>query len=118
MRDIEHVVIVGGTDAVSDVVATALSDSGVDTVERIAGDTPAGTSVELAGLLTGDCKDDLDPVSPDTVALVSQDGLPDGVAASPVLSSDSNFADGLLVPMLVVGRHAARRGARVLGGYA
>ena len=44
-EDIEHVVIVGGTDSVSDDVATALSDSGVDTVERIAGDTPAVTSV-------------------------------------------------------------------------
>ena len=103
-EDIEHVVIVGGTDAVSDDVANALSDAGVDTVDRIAGDTPAGTSVELAGLLTGDCKDDLAPTSADTVALVSQDGLPDGVAASPVLSSTyrSNADDGL-VPILVVG---------------
>ncbi|WP_420625151.1 cell wall-binding repeat-containing protein [Candidatus Poriferisodalis sp.] len=100
-EDIEHVVIVGGTDAVSDDVATALSDSGVDTVDRIAGDTPAGTSVELAGLLTGDCKDDLAPTAGATVALVSQDGLPDGVSASPVLSS--TYADGDLVPILVVG---------------
>ena len=100
-EDIEHVVIVGGTDAVSDDVATALSDSGVDTVQRIAGDTPAGTSVELANLLTGDCKDDLAPTAGATVALVSQDGLPDGVSASPVLSS--TYADGDLVPILVVG---------------
>ncbi|WP_420625154.1 cell wall-binding repeat-containing protein [Candidatus Poriferisodalis sp.] len=103
-EDIEHVVIVGGTDAVSDDVANALSDAGVDTVDRIAGDTPAGTSVELAGLLTGDCKDDLAPTSADTVALVSQDGLPDGVAAAPVLSSTSaGYDDGDLVPMLIVG---------------
>ena len=47
------------------------------------------------------CSDDLLPVSGNTVALVSQDGLPDGVAASPVLTS--TFADGDLVPMLVVG---------------
>ena len=100
-ENIEHVVIVGGTDAVSDDVANALSDAGVDTVERIAGDTPAGTSVALAGLLTGDCEDDLLPVATTTVALVSQDGLPDGVSASPVLSS--TYAGGDLVPILVVG---------------
>ena len=100
-EDIEHVVIVGGTDAVSDDVATALRDSGVDTVERIAGDTPAGTSVALAELAHNGCSDDLAVVSPDTVALVSQDGLPDGVAAAPVLTS--TFADQDLVPMLVVG---------------
>ena len=102
-EDIEHVVIVGGTDSVSDEVATALSDSGVDTVQRIAGDSPAATSVELAGLLTGDCKDDLAPVAPATVALVSQDGLPDGVAAAPVLAGNSDFSGGNLIPMLVVG---------------
>ncbi|WP_419551529.1 cell wall-binding repeat-containing protein [Candidatus Poriferisodalis sp.] len=100
-EDIEHVVIVGGTDSVSDAVATALSDSGVDTVERIAGDTPAGTSVALAELAHDGCSDDLAVVSPDMVALVSQDGLPDGVAAAPVLTS--TFADQDLVPMLVVG---------------
>ncbi len=101
-EDIEHVVIVGNTDAVSEDVANALSDAGVDTVVRIAGATAGATSVELAGLLTGDCKDDLAPVSENTVALVSMDGLPDGVAASPVLSSTYN-TDGGLVPMLVVG---------------
>ena len=55
----------------------------------------------LAGLLTGDCEDDLLPVATTTVALVSQDGLPDGVSASPVLSS--TYAGGNLVPILVVG---------------
>ena len=102
-EDIEHVVIVGGTDSVSDDVADAVSDAGVDTVERIAGDTAAGTSAALAGLLTGDCKDDLAPVSDDTVALVNRDALPDGVAAAPVLSSNSDFAGGDLVPILVIG---------------
>ena len=99
--DIEHVIIVGGTDAVSEGVEGALTDAGVNTVERIAGNTPAGTSVALAGLLAGDCKDDLAPVSGDTVALVHRDALPDGVAAAPVLSS--TFANGDLVPILVVG---------------
>ena len=100
-EDIEHVVIVGGTDGVSEDVADAVSDAGVDTVERIAGDTAAGTSVALAGLLSGDCKDDLAPVSSNTVALVHRDALPDGVAAAPVLSS--TYADGDLVSILVVG---------------
>ena len=103
-EDIEHVVIVGNTDAVSDDVATALSDAGVDTVDRIGGDSAGATSVALAELLSGDCKDDLAPASSDTVALVSMDGLPDGVAAAPVLSSSSaGYDDGDLVPMLVVG---------------
>ena len=100
-EDIEHVVIVGGTDSVSEDVENAVSDAGVDTVARIAGDTAAATSVELAGLLTGDCKDDLAPVSGDTVALVHRDALPDGVAAAPVLSS--TYDGGYLVPILVVG---------------
>ena len=100
-EDIEHVMIVGNTDAVSGDVADALSDSGVDTVQRIGGDSAGATSVALAELLTGDCEDDLAPSSRDTVALVSMDGLPDGVAASPVLSS--TYDDGDLVPMLIVG---------------
>lgn len=101
-EDIEHVVIVGNTDAVSDDVANALSDAGVDTVQRIGDDSAGATSVALAELLTGDCKDDLAPVSQDTVALVSMDGLPDGVAASPVLSSTYKSDRGL-VPILIVG---------------
>ena len=100
-EDVEHVVIVGGTDAVSEDVANAVSDAGVDTVARMAGDTAAATSVALAGLLTGDCKDDLAPVSADTVALVHRDALPDGVAAAPVLAS--SYDGGDLVPILVVG---------------
>ena len=36
-----------------------------------------------------------------TVALVAESGLPDGVAASPVLAG--SYRAGLLVPMLVVG---------------
>ena len=100
-EDIEHVVIVGGTDGVSDDVANAVSDAGVDTVTRVAGDTAAGTSVALAELAHNGCSDDLAVVSPDTVALVHRDALPDGVAAAPVLTS--TFADQNLVPILVVG---------------
>ena len=40
----------------------------------------------LAKLATGDCSGDLGAVSTETVALVAGRGLPDGVAASPVLA--------------------------------
>ena len=99
--DIEHVIIVGGADAVSEGIEDALADAGVDTVTRIAGDTPAATSVALAELAFDDCSDDLEPVSDDTVALVHRDALPDGVAAAPVLAGA--FDAGNLVPVLVVG---------------
>ena len=101
-QDVEQIVIVGGTDSVSEGVEAALTDSGVANVLRIAGDTPAATSVALAELMTGDCSDDLAPVSEDTVALVHRDALPDGVTAAPVLSSTyANSGD--LVAILVVG---------------
>ena len=100
-EDIEHVVIVGGTDAVSEDIESALTDAGVDTVDRIAGDTAAATSVAPAELAGDSCNDDLAPVSTDTAALVHRDALPDGVAASPVLTS--SYDQGDLVPILVVG---------------
>ena len=100
-EDIEHVVIVGDTNSVSEDVANAVSDAGVDTVARIMGDTAAATSVALAELGTGDCKDDLAPISDNAVALVHRDALPDGVSAAPVLSS--TYRDGSLVPVLIVG---------------
>ena len=99
-EDVEHVVIVGGTGSVASSVETALVGAGVDTVERVAGDFAAGTSVALAELAMGECAADLRPVSPDTVALVHSDALPDGVAAAPVLAD--TFAGGDLVPMLLV----------------
>ena len=101
-EDIEHVVIVGGESSVSDGVSAALTTAGVDTVTRISGDTPAAVSAELAKLATGKgCKADLGLVSSDTVALVAESGLPDGVAASPVLAS--SYKNDSLVPLLIVG---------------
>ena len=97
----EHIVIVGGTASVSADVASDLTAAGVDTVTRIAGDSPAAASVELAKLATNGCSGDLGGVSATTVALVSERGLPDGVAAAPVLAS--SYRSGQLVPMLVVG---------------
>ena len=100
-EDIEHVVIVGGTDNVSEGVADAVSNTGVDTITRIAGDTPAATSVALAELTGDDCGDDLGDVSTDTVALVHRDALPDGVSAAAVLAN--SLDNGNLVPILIVG---------------
>ncbi|WP_419863163.1 cell wall-binding repeat-containing protein [Candidatus Poriferisodalis sp.] len=99
-QDIEHVVIMGGESSVSDDVSAALTSAGVDTVTRIPGDTPAEASAELAKLTTNGCKTDLGLVSSNTVALVAESGLPDGVAASPILAS--SYQNGSLVPMLVV----------------
>lgn len=100
-QDIEHVVIMGGESSVSDDVSAALTSAGVDTVTRIDGDTPAAASAALAKLATNGCQVDLGLVSSNTVALVAESGLPDGVAASPVLAS--SYQNGSLVPMLVVG---------------
>ena len=100
-QDIEHVVIMGGESSVSDDVSAALTSAGVDTVTRIGGDTPAAASAALAALSTDGCRADLGLVSGDTVALVAESGLPDGVAASPVLAS--SYQNGSLVPMLIVG---------------
>ena len=104
-ESIEHVVIVGGTDAATDDVRRALADAGVDTVDRIAGDGIAGTSAALAEVAHDECAEDLGSVSLDTVALVHSDALPDGVAAAPVLAA--TFDGGDLVPMLLVGDELA-----------
>ena len=99
-QDYEHIVIVGGTSSVSAGVSADLTTAGVDTITRIGGDTPADASARLAELATNGCRSDLGGVSDTTVALVSEGGLPDGVAASPVLAS--SYRSGELVPMLVV----------------
>ncbi|WP_419837019.1 hypothetical protein [Candidatus Poriferisodalis sp.] len=98
-NDIEHVQIVGGAGAVSADVASALTTLGVDTVDRVEGDSAAAVSVALAGLANDGCGDDLGLVSGDRVALVR--GNPDGVVAAPVLAS--SLSNGYLVPPLVVG---------------
>lgn len=100
-EDFEHVVIVGGTSSVSSDVSGDLTSAGVDTVTRVSGDSPAAASAELAKLATNGCRSDLGGVSNTTVALVAERGLPDGVAASPVLAS--SYRSGEMVPMLVVG---------------
>ncbi len=98
-NDVERVQIVGGTDAVSADVASALTTLGVDTVSRVDGDSAAAVSVALAQMANNGCGDDLAPVSTNRVVLVR--GNPDGVAAAPVLAS--SLTGGALVTPLIVG---------------
>ena len=97
-NDIEHVQIIGGTQAVSAEVVSALTTLGVDTVDRVGGDSAAEVSVELAKMANNGCGDALGLVSSDRVALVR--GNPDGVVGAPVLASSP--AGGYLVTPLIV----------------
>ena len=102
-EDVEHAVIVGGTSSVSEGVEQALGDAGVDTVERIDGDTAAEVSVAIAEVIGDECADDLSPVSDSAVALVNSHSVIDGIPAAPVLADDTNQLGGGLVPILAVG---------------
>ena len=102
-EDVEHAVIVGGTSSVSEGVEQALGDAGVDTVERIDGDTAAAVSVAIAEVIGDECADDLSPVSDSAVALVNSSSVIDGIPAAPVLADDTNQLGGGLVPILAVG---------------
>ncbi|MDE0318477.1 MAG: cell wall-binding repeat-containing protein, partial [Acidimicrobiaceae bacterium] len=102
-HDVEHVQIVGGTDAVSAAVEQALTTAGVRTVKRTAGDSPGELSVEIAKLGSNSCGDDLSPVSNNTVALINSDNMIDGITAAPVLADDADQLGGGLIPILAVG---------------
>ena len=102
-EDVEHAVIVGGTSSVSEGIEQALSDAGVDTVERIDGDTAAEVSVAIAEVIGDECAVDLSPVSVDTVALVNSHSVIDGIPAGSVLSDDADQLGGGLIPILAVG---------------
>jgi putative cell wall-binding protein len=104
-NDIEHVQIIGGTDIVSAAVAGALSTLGVDTVQRVDGESAAEVSVELAKTAAS-CQTaggaTVGTVAADRVVLVR--GNPDGVAAAAVLANGiAGDASTGLVPPLVVG---------------
>lgn len=102
-EDVEHVAIIGGQEDVDAAVSGALRSIGVSTVVRYAGTNAADTSAVVAELaVSGDCREDLAPVSTDAVALVSLRGVADGIAASPVLNGGVPGVDGL-VPILLVG---------------
>ncbi len=86
-EDIERVVIVGGTDAVSKDVQDAVDGMGIKT-ERINNGERSGTSVELAKLVLGEgkCADEVGATS-NMVALVNSEATADGVSAGPVLGA-------------------------------
>ena len=98
--NIGHVVIVGGEVAVEPAVEDQIKGMNIK-VQRIAGDTAAGTSVELTKILLKDCADDLNP-STGQVALVNANAVVDGASAAPVLGRgiDGNGP----IPVLVVDR--------------
>ena len=95
--DVEHVQIIGGAGVVSAAVENAVKSLGVDTVERVPGDSAAAVSVELAKLAGNGCGDALGTVDADRVALVR--GNPDGVVAAPVLAS--SLTGDLVTPLIV-----------------
>ena len=102
-NNVEHVQIIGGTDTVSAAVADALSTLGVDTVQRVDGETAAEVSVMLAKD-AAECQGAAGAslaVAADRVVLVR--GNPDGVAAAPVLATgiSGDPSSGLIVPLIV-----------------
>ncbi len=98
---VERVVIVGGTDRVSEGVADAVKVLGAS-VTRVGGGSAAETSVELAKLMVGDCRDDLG-TDLSRVALINSVATADGVSAGPVLGIGFGGAGAGPVPVLLVG---------------
>ena len=80
-NDVDRVVIIGNTDEVSADVADEIAALGAS-VDRVAGDDAASTSVEVAKRMWGDC-DGL-PTDRGTVALVNMNATVDGVTGAPV----------------------------------
>ena len=80
-NDVDRVVIIGNAGEVSADVADEIAALGAS-VDRVAGDDAASTSVEVAKLMWGDC-DGL-PTDTDRVALVNSEATVDGVTGGPV----------------------------------
>ncbi len=98
-QDLDRVVIIGDTDEVSDDVADAVEELGVD-VKRHAGDDAASTSVKIAQLMWNDCNGfDVDKTS---VMLVNETATVDGVTAGPV-AGIGLARNGSAIPILFVG---------------
>ncbi len=98
---VERVVIVGGESAVSAGIEDDLVEEvGVVNTQRISGGTAAGTSVDIAKEMLGNCKDVLG-TSTTMVALVNRDATADGIASAPVLGR--GLGGGGPVPILLVG---------------
>ncbi len=98
---VERVVIVGGEGAVSaDIEDDLVENVGVVNTQRISGGTAAGTSVDIAKEMLGNCADVLG-TSSTMVALVNRDATADGIASAPVLGR--GLGGGGPVPILLVG---------------
>ena len=98
---VERVVIVGGESAVSaDIEDDLIENVGVVNTQRISGGTAAGTSVDIAKEMLGNCADVLG-TSTTMVALVNRDATADGIASAPVLGR--GLGGGGPVPILLVG---------------
>ncbi|MCY4672142.1 MAG: hypothetical protein OXC29_29650 [Rhodococcus sp.] len=104
--DVERVVIVGGTGAVSAQVAADVRALGV-AVTRVGSDNPAATSVEVATLMTGSCRE-LVQTDLSRVALLNSAAIADGLSAAAVLGVGAMMSPGMPlptgpVPVLLVG---------------
>ena len=93
-QGIEHVVVVGGDDA----VPAALEELGVATVTRLAGANTIATSVVVLEALEECLGDAFDATS---IALISESALPDGISAAPMLGQGLKEF-GQVTPVLLV----------------
>ena len=85
-RDIDRVVILGGTNIVGATVLEQLGTAGVNVIERIGGTSAAATAAAVAKVMTGDCESVLDTAD-DIAALISVGSAVDAVAAAPMLAT-------------------------------
>ncbi len=80
--EIERVVIIGGTAAVSEAVVADITEAGIDDVVRISGANRYDTALEIRQAIS-DCG--TRTLSPNTIALVNGEAAADGVSAGPLL---------------------------------
>ncbi len=95
--EIERVVIIGGTTAVSEAVVAGITGAGVDNIERISGTNRYDTALEIRQALS-DCS--TVTLSPNTIALVNAEAAADGVSAGPLLGL--GLASNGVTPVLLV----------------
>ncbi len=95
--EIERVVVVGGTAAVSESVVAGINSAGIADVVRIGGVNRYETALEIRRALS-EC--DTIALSPATIALVNGSAAADGVAAGPLLGV--GLANDGITPVLLV----------------
>ena len=95
--EIERVVVVGGTTAVSAAVVADINEAGVEDVVRISGANRYDTALEIRQALS-DCG--TVTLSPTTAALVNASAAADGVSAGPLLGL--GLANNGVTPVLLV----------------